>query len=88
MRLLAERGVSSVLLEGGGALAAQALRAGVVDRIAFFLAPMLIGGDGRGMLGGLAVERLAESVRLSDIRYSKVGRDLLVEATVGGDHGV
>jgi len=87
MRLLGKRGVSSVLLEGGGQLAARAIAEGVVDRIACFLAPKLIGGDGRSMLDTLGVERLPDAVRLSGIRYSKVGEDLLVEAAVGGCDG-
>ena len=44
-----------MLLEGGAGLAAAALRARVVDRVFFFLAPKLIGGDGVPMIGPLGV---------------------------------
>lgn len=80
LQRLARRGISSVLLEGGAGVAAAALREGVVDRLACFLAPVLIGGDGRAMIGGLGVERLAKAVALRDIRVREIGSDILVEA--------
>jgi diaminohydroxyphosphoribosylaminopyrimidine deaminase/5-amino-6-(5-phosphoribosylamino)uracil reductase len=85
MRRLARRGVSSVLLEGGADLAAAALREGVVHRLACFLAPTLIGGDGRPMLAGLGVETLADAIALQGVRTRRVGTDLLVEAEIGGN---
>ena len=87
LRRLARRGISSVLLEGGGVLAAGALRCGVVDRILCILAPTLVGGDGVAMLGSLGVERLADAQRLSDVRVSRLGEDLLIDGTFGGRHG-
>jgi diaminohydroxyphosphoribosylaminopyrimidine deaminase/5-amino-6-(5-phosphoribosylamino)uracil reductase len=59
-RALASRGLTRVLLEGGGSLAASCLRAGLVDRLAWFTAPKIIGGDGRPAVGGLGVERIEE----------------------------
>jgi diaminohydroxyphosphoribosylaminopyrimidine deaminase/5-amino-6-(5-phosphoribosylamino)uracil reductase len=47
VRALGERGITSLLVEGGGTVAAEALRARVVDRLVLFVAPMLLGGDGR-----------------------------------------
>ena len=43
---LAQRGVTRVLAEGGAGLAAGLLRADLVDRIAWFHAPGIMGGDG------------------------------------------
>lgn len=87
LRRLARRGVSSVLLEGGGDLAAAALREGVVDRLACFVAPKLIGGDGRPMLGGLGIDSLRAAVALRDVRWARVGGDFLVEAEIGAGDG-
>jgi len=84
LRALAERGVSSVLLEGGAALAAAALRGGVVDRLLVFLAPTLIGGDGRPMLTSLGVARLAGARRLRWVGVESIGRDLMVQAVPEG----
>jgi diaminohydroxyphosphoribosylaminopyrimidine deaminase/5-amino-6-(5-phosphoribosylamino)uracil reductase len=77
---LAARGVTSLLVEGGAELAAGLLREGLVDSLALFLAPCLLGGDGRALLGSLGVEGLAEAPRLRDLRSRPVGVDLLVEA--------
>ena len=82
MRRLAERGVVSVLIEGGGGLAAAALRARVVDRILLVSAPMLLGGDGRPMLAALGVTRLARAPRVVGVRVPRLGPDLLQEGAV------
>lgn len=79
---LAARGVVSVLLEGGGDVAASALRDRAVDRILVVSAPLLIGGDGRPMLGGLGVRRLARAPRLRDVRITRLGDDVLWDAAV------
>jgi diaminohydroxyphosphoribosylaminopyrimidine deaminase / 5-amino-6-(5-phosphoribosylamino)uracil reductase len=82
LRALGERGVTSLLVEGGAELAAGLLRAGVVDSVALFVAPLVLGGDGREVLGSLGIEALADAPRLRDLRARPVGPDLLVEAEV------
>jgi len=82
LRELAERGVVSVLVEGGGELAAAALHARLVDRLLVVTAPTIIGGDGRAMLGGLGLGRLAAAPRLVDERVTRLGPDLLREGSV------
>jgi diaminohydroxyphosphoribosylaminopyrimidine deaminase/5-amino-6-(5-phosphoribosylamino)uracil reductase len=79
-RALAARGVNHLLVEGGGGLAAALLRAGLVDRLHLFLAPLLIGGDGRPLLGPLGVERLAQALRPRSLRTRRVGADVLIVA--------
>jgi diaminohydroxyphosphoribosylaminopyrimidine deaminase/5-amino-6-(5-phosphoribosylamino)uracil reductase len=76
---LAARGVTSLLVEGGAELAAGLLRAGLVDSVALFVAPVMLGGDGRGLLGSLGVDALGDAVGLRDLRSRVVGVDLLVE---------
>lgn len=73
---LAEAGLTSVFVEGGGALAAALLRADLVDEVHWFLAPLLIGAEGRPALGGLALARLAEAKTLGDWRVARRGDDL------------
>jgi diaminohydroxyphosphoribosylaminopyrimidine deaminase/5-amino-6-(5-phosphoribosylamino)uracil reductase len=63
-------------------VAAQALRAGVVDRLVLFLAPALLGGDAVPAVGALGVTRVREAVRLGDVAVGRIGRDLVVEARV------
>jgi diaminohydroxyphosphoribosylaminopyrimidine deaminase/5-amino-6-(5-phosphoribosylamino)uracil reductase len=72
-----------VLIEGGAELAAAALRDRVVDEILCFLAPTLIGGDGRPMLASLRVRELSRAVALADVRVQRVGPDLLLRALCG-----
>ncbi|MGH7395424.1 MAG: dihydrofolate reductase family protein, partial [Candidatus Methylomirabilales bacterium] len=65
---------------------ASALAEGIVDKVAFFLAPLLIGGKtAPSALGGPGIEKLADAVRLRDVRFTPLGEDLLVEGYVLGD---
>ena len=82
LRVLGARGVVSVMIEGGGDLAACALRERAVDRLLLVSAPLLIGGDGRPVLGGLGLRRLAAAPRLADKRVRRLGGDLVWEGTV------
>lgn len=61
--LLAAAGVTRVLVEGGGAVAAALLAANLVDRIHAFRAPLAIGGDGLAAIGPLGLERVADASR-------------------------
>ncbi len=82
MKELACRDINSVLIEGGGELNASALRAGVVDRVVAFISPILIGGaKSPGFLGGRGVAKVNSAVKLKDFEVTKVGEDLMVEAT-------
>lgn len=74
---LAERGITRVLAEGGGLIVASLLRAGVVDRIAWFRAPDIIGGDGRPVSEGFGVESLSRKVSFERRRAFAAGRDIL-----------
>ena len=63
----------------GAGLAAALVAAGAVDRIAWFLAPMLIGGAGApSALGGEGAATLALAPRLRDLTAERVGEDVLV----------
>ena len=80
LRKLATAGVVSVLIEGGAKLAASALKEKVVDKILFFYAPKIIGGDGIPMIGDLTLRRVRHALALQDLRCAKSGNDLLVPA--------
>jgi len=58
---LAGRGITRVLVEGGGRLVASVLRAGLADRLAWFRAPRVLGGDAVPAVAELAVTGLAEA---------------------------
>ncbi|HEU4683393.1 MAG TPA: bifunctional diaminohydroxyphosphoribosylaminopyrimidine deaminase/5-amino-6-(5-phosphoribosylamino)uracil reductase RibD [Nitrospira sp.] len=80
MKELGRRGVTSVLLEGGGELNAAMLRAKLVDRVRFYIAPTLLGGtNAKGVIGGRCPARLAQAMKLRDMRIQRYDGDLLVE---------
>ncbi|MFZ5649392.1 MAG: bifunctional diaminohydroxyphosphoribosylaminopyrimidine deaminase/5-amino-6-(5-phosphoribosylamino)uracil reductase RibD [Bacillota bacterium] len=80
---LAKRGITSVLIEGGGQVHASALDSGMVDKVAWFIAPKLIGGSrAPGPLGGLGPEKLSDAVLLDGVSVSRTGDDILVEGYI------
>ncbi|HZH81819.1 MAG TPA: bifunctional diaminohydroxyphosphoribosylaminopyrimidine deaminase/5-amino-6-(5-phosphoribosylamino)uracil reductase RibD, partial [Phototrophicaceae bacterium] len=78
LRKLAAMGVVNVLIEGGAKVAASALQEKVVDKVIFFYAPKIIGGDGFAMIGDLGIRRVRQALELEDLRFAKSGKDLLV----------
>jgi diaminohydroxyphosphoribosylaminopyrimidine deaminase/5-amino-6-(5-phosphoribosylamino)uracil reductase len=74
---LADAGLTRVLCEGGGRLAASLLRAGLVDALAVFSAGVAIGAEGRPMLGDLGLSRLGDGPRFVLAGVEAVGGDVL-----------
>jgi diaminohydroxyphosphoribosylaminopyrimidine deaminase / 5-amino-6-(5-phosphoribosylamino)uracil reductase len=81
MAEFARRGWNKVLIEGGARTAASVLAAGIVDRIAFFVAPRIIGG-GTPAVEGLGYTRVRDSISVENLSVKRVGSDLLLEAAV------
>lgn len=81
---LAKRGLTRVLVEGGAALAAGLLRAGLVDRLAWFRAAKIIGGDGVPAVAAFGLEKLADAPRFRRLSVETVGEDVLEEFTRDG----
>lgn len=73
---LAERGVRSILVEGGGQVAAGFLRCGLVDRVEWFRAPIVLGAEGRPGIGALALKALADAPTFRRVSVEALGRDL------------
>ena len=73
---LTARGVTSLLIEGGGRVAASFLQAGVVDAIEWFRAPILLGGEGRPCVASLALAKLADAPKFRRLGVEPVGDDL------------
>jgi diaminohydroxyphosphoribosylaminopyrimidine deaminase/5-amino-6-(5-phosphoribosylamino)uracil reductase len=76
---LAEAGLTRVLVEGGAKIAAALLRADLVDRIAWFHAPSVMGGDGWPAVQAFGVERLALMPRFVRRAMRPLGDDMLSE---------
>jgi diaminohydroxyphosphoribosylaminopyrimidine deaminase/5-amino-6-(5-phosphoribosylamino)uracil reductase len=78
LRKLARAGIVSVLIEGGGATAASALEEKIVDKIIFFYAPKILGGDALPMVGRLGLRRMRDALVVRDLRVEKSGADVMV----------
>ncbi len=76
---LAQRGITRVLVEGGAQLAAALLRADLVDRIAWFHAPSVMGGDGWPAAQAFGVQALAAMPRFVRESVGPAGDDVLTE---------
>ncbi len=80
---LGERGVQSLLVEGGAHLNTGFFEAGLIDRMLVFVAPKLLGGcGGFGIFAGQGVSRLADALPLGEIRIQRFGDDVLIEGEV------
>ncbi len=79
LRALGSRGINRLLVEGGSRLAASLLAADLVDRIAWFHAPAVMGGDGLPAAQGFGSGRLAAMPRFVRTRVAPVGEDVLTE---------
>jgi diaminohydroxyphosphoribosylaminopyrimidine deaminase / 5-amino-6-(5-phosphoribosylamino)uracil reductase len=74
---LGDRGITRLLVEGGGRLAAALLRARLVDRLVWVHAPMLIGNDGIPGIAGIGLDVLADAPRFERLSTETVGTDVL-----------
>jgi diaminohydroxyphosphoribosylaminopyrimidine deaminase/5-amino-6-(5-phosphoribosylamino)uracil reductase len=74
---LGKRSIQSVLVEGGPFLAGLLLEAGLVDKVTFFVAPIIIGSqDATSAIGGSGVERIADAHRLDRVEIRQHGSDI------------
>lgn len=75
LQALGAKGLTRVLVEGGGQVAAALLRARLVDRMVWFRAPVILGGDGVPALAGLDVNTVAEAHGFTRVSLGAVGPD-------------
>jgi diaminohydroxyphosphoribosylaminopyrimidine deaminase / 5-amino-6-(5-phosphoribosylamino)uracil reductase len=83
MRILGQRKLDSVLLEGGATLNAAALESGIVNKIQTYIAPRIFGGaDARSPVGGVGADDPAGAWQLTDRKMTVLGEDILLEYNV------
>ena len=76
---LGSREVTSVLVEGGGVLLGTFFDRGLVDKVAAFVAPTVVGGVAApSAVAGTGVERLDDAMRLRDVEVHQLGRDVAI----------
>lgn len=83
MKQLGEKGIDSILLEGGSALQESALREGLVQWVQAYIAPKIFGGQqAKSPVGGLGVESPEQAYSLINAEILCLGEDLLLEGEV------
>jgi len=76
-KVLGERRLTRVLIEGGGQVAGAFLRAGLVDRVSAYQAGLMLGADGRSAVADLALQKLGFAPRFRLVSSRPVGGDML-----------
>ena len=80
---LGQKGIDSILLEGGTTLNAAFLEAGCVDEVYAFIAPKIIGGEhSKSPVGGQGIELMKDAIMLKDIKIETFDNDILIKGKI------
>lgn len=80
MKILGERKVDSILIEGGSKINYSALTDGIVDKLNAFIAPKIIGGDSaKTPVGGDGIELMKDAIQLNNIQIMRFDDDIMIE---------
>lgn len=83
MKVLGQKEIDSILLEGGGELNFSALKAGIVDKVETYIAPKLIGGkEAKTPVEGKGIDNLSDAYQLENISTKIIDGDILIEGYV------
>ena len=83
VQALAERGITSLLVEGGSAIHGAFFDAGLADRVCAFVAPKLIGGTAAlPPVGGAGSSLVETGWQLIEVEMEKLGSDVLITGLV------
>ena len=80
MNKLGQKGIDSLLLEGGSCLNAAFLQAGCVDEVYAFIAPKIIGGtQSKSPIGGQGIELMKDAITFDKVEIEKIENDILIK---------
>lgn len=83
MQQLGQRGIDSVLVEGGSALNFSALQENIIDKVISFIAPKIIGGkEAKTPVGGNGFDFIKNAILLDDIEISRFHEDIMIEGYI------
>jgi diaminohydroxyphosphoribosylaminopyrimidine deaminase/5-amino-6-(5-phosphoribosylamino)uracil reductase len=83
LKKLAKLEITNILVEGGGQLAGSLLDAKLVDKVMFFIAPKIIGGNESILsVSGKGVSKITDALKLQEVKIKTAGEDLLVEGLI------
>jgi diaminohydroxyphosphoribosylaminopyrimidine deaminase/5-amino-6-(5-phosphoribosylamino)uracil reductase len=82
---LGRRSIQSVLVEGGASVAGSFIDAGLVNKVTFFIAPKIVGGEAApNAISGKGVQRMSEALELERVEVLQHGRDIEVTGYPAG----
>ncbi|MBM3246329.1 MAG: bifunctional diaminohydroxyphosphoribosylaminopyrimidine deaminase/5-amino-6-(5-phosphoribosylamino)uracil reductase RibD [Candidatus Omnitrophica bacterium] len=83
MKKLAQAGITSILVEGGGMLIGSLFDEGLVDKVLFFISPKIIGGkDAISAVMGRGIPRIDKAIKLKEVKLKRIGEDFLIEGRI------
>jgi len=79
IQTLGVRGISSVLVEGGGNLLGSLFDAGLIDKVIAFISPMIIGGkEAITAVAGRGIDKISDALRLNEVSVEIIDQDLMI----------
>ncbi|UCB43670.1 MAG: bifunctional diaminohydroxyphosphoribosylaminopyrimidine deaminase/5-amino-6-(5-phosphoribosylamino)uracil reductase RibD [Dehalococcoidales bacterium] len=85
LKVLGQREITSILVEGGGTLLGYMFDHGLVDKVVAFVAPVIIGGsEAETAVGGRGVDKIADSIHLERVTAMECNGDVMVSGYIGG----
>lgn len=83
MSALGERGIDSILLEGGGTLNFSAIREGIVHKVISFVSPKIVGGKtSLTSVEGEGIPYVKDAVKLKELKTYNIGEDIVIEGYI------
>lgn len=83
LKWLGEQEITSLLVEGGATVHGSFFAGGLVDKVAWFIAPKIIGGKGApGPVGGTGIDHLRDASLINNLELTRYGEDILLEGYV------
>ncbi|EKQ53927.1 MULTISPECIES: bifunctional diaminohydroxyphosphoribosylaminopyrimidine deaminase/5-amino-6-(5-phosphoribosylamino)uracil reductase RibD [unclassified Clostridium] len=83
IKKIGHEGIDSILIEGGGTLNFSAFEEDIVDKVIFYIAPIILGGENsKSSIAGKGFSKLSEAVKLINTSYRKIEEDLVLEGYI------
>jgi len=83
MEELGKKEITYIMLEGGAEINASALKSNIVDKVMFFIAPKILGGqDSISAIGGKGCEKLTDAFNIHDLNVFRTGNDIVIEGYI------
>ncbi|HWR44793.1 bifunctional diaminohydroxyphosphoribosylaminopyrimidine deaminase/5-amino-6-(5-phosphoribosylamino)uracil reductase RibD [Sporomusa sp.] len=87
-KILGERRITSVLVEGGAAINASVLAANLIDKVHCFIAPKILGGkNAPSPVGGMGIPAVDQAIMLEETTAESIGTDILITGYITGREG-